>query len=1120
MNFFTTFNRGKTVREYATILLKLKLTFIILITAILQAGASSFAQITLNEKGAPLEQVIQKIRKQSGFDFFYSSSLLNNAKPVTLHVENASVEEALKACLVNQAISYTIAQNTIILQPLNNRPITTSLAIIVSGRVLDENGNPLSGASVKIKGSKTAAIATGKDGDFRISADSENDIVLITFLGYEPYEVKASANPLTIRLKPMANQMKELTITTGIFKKVDQSFTGASSTITAKELSNFSNRNIITALRNMDPSFNVVESNAFGSNPNRLPEIQIRGNSSLPNVTELQDQTRVGLNTPLIILDGFQSTLQKLLDMNENEVESITLLKDAAATAIYGSRGSNGVVVITTKAPMAGKLRLNFRSDVSFEMADLSDYHLLHAREKLELEKRAGYYDNPRAEMDLPLKRYYNFLLNDVNRGVETDWMAIPLNTAIGQRYNLRLEGGDQTFRYSASAQLNNQPGVMIGSNRKTFNGGITLSYTYKNVLFRNNLQISQGHSKESPYGSFSSFAALNPYWRPYDDKGNVLKFLGDPGNTDYSNFWATLPTNPLYNATLNTFDKSASSEIINNTSVEWTPVKSLILRAQLGLTKNTSQSDVFRPAEHTAFANYSTADFFRKGDYRYGIGNGNSYDASVNLAYSRTFNLKHVLFAGVDYNMRENKSSNYSFLAEGFPNAKFDFISMALQYAKDGKPSGSEALTRSVGLTANTNYTYDNRYFVDGSLRIDGSSQFGINKRMAPFWAVGLGWNMHNEKFLRDNKIVNRLKIRGSAGITGSQNFNAYQSLSTYQYYTNDRYFNWLGAYLLGLGNDDLQWQQTMKYNIGTDAEFLNRRLKLTADYYVETTNDLVSSISLPASNGFTSYIENVGKLQNKGYEVKLTGFLIAKPGFTWSVTGAIMHNRNKIVETSTAYEKAQSQNKNSATVVDGIYVKGYSTNTIWAVRSLGIDPSTGKELYLGVDGLPTYTWKASDVVALGSKDPKIAGNFSTYVNYKNFSVNASFGYRFGGEQYNQTLVNKVEGGSYRYNVDQRVYDSRWQYPGDVAAFKGLLITGATNKTSRFIQDENTLQLQNISLQYDFRDTKLMESWKLQGLSVAANMADVFYLSSIKRERGTAYPFSKQFSLTLNVTF
>lgn len=1105
----------------------MKMVIIIITATFLQVSAASYGQkVTLEEKNIPLEKLFKKIRTQTGYDFIFDTKIIKQPGRVTLNVKDAELKEVLEISLADQDLMFEIRERSIIIREKKKSFIAGLLknfqAIDIRGKVIDANGRPIPGASVKIKGSGARTIMTATDGSFSIKA-SENDILLISFIGYKTQEIKVKADQqnLVIKMEEITNQMNEVVISTGIFKKSDKSFTGASTTVTAKELAQFGNRNLITSLRNIDPSFNIIESNSFGSNPNRLPEIQIRGNSSIPNVNELQDQTRVGLNTPLIILDGFQSTLQKLYDMNENEVESITLLKDAAATALYGSRGSNGVVVITTKAPRPGKLRLTVRSDVNFETPDLSDYSLLKARQKLDLEWKAGYYNNPRADSDLSLKKYYNYLMNEVNRGVETDWMAIPLRNGVGQRHNIRLEGGDQSFRYAVSAQVNNIQGVMKGSGRNTFNGAITLSYIYKSIRFRNNLQIQEGKSTESPYGTFSDYAKMNPYWRPYDDNGKVLKLMGDPGDTYYSVLWAPLPTNPLYNASLNTFDKTSTSEIVNNTSVEWNILPELSLRGQVGLTKGNVQYDAFRPADHTAFANYGAADLFRKGDYNYGISNGFGYDAALNLTYSKTFNGKHLIFGGVDYNVRQNKNSRYNFKAEGFPNANFDFVSMALQYAKGGKPGGSEALTRAIGITSNVNYSYDDRYFIDASLRLDGSSQFGSNKTFAPFWSTGLGWNIHNESFLAGNKVINRLKLRGSTGITGSQNFNAYQALSTYQYYTDQRYFNWMGAYLLGLGNKDLQWQQTMKYNIGTDAEFLNRRIKLTADYYVETTEDLVSSINLPASNGFTSYIENIGRMQNRGYELKATGFILANPErFTWSISAAMMHNKNKVLETSQALKDAQAIIMNGTTDPGILYLEGYSSNDIWVVPSLGIDPSTGKELYLGKDGLPTYTWKASDIVAVGSTDPKIFGNFSTMVRYKSFAMNASFRYTMGGQQYNSTLVNKVETTDFKYNVDSRVYENRWQQPGDVAAFKGLLVTSPTYKTSRFVQDDNTLVLQNINFQYDLRNKGLLQKLRLEALNFTANIAEPMYLSTIRRERGTSYPFSRQFSFSINATF
>ncbi|MGB3103454.1 SusC/RagA family TonB-linked outer membrane protein [Sphingobacterium siyangense] len=1092
-------------------------------------GTTNAQRISINSNQLSIKQVFQQLEKQSGYSFFYKDVILEKIKDTGVKLENSSLQQALDAILKPNGLDYEVVNRTVIIKPIS-KPIQTTKLInknlqsYITGRILDENGRPIQGASIRLKDDPRKGVVSMPDGSFSLPLSSLNEVLIVTSLGYEKQEIKAILNQekMVIRLKKQENTLDEAAVvSTGIFKKEDKSFTGASRTITTKELRQYGARNLVTSLRNIDPSFNIIENNLFGSDPNRLPEIQMRGNSSIPNVNEIQSESASQLNTPLIVLDGFQTSLQALIDINENDVASITLLKDAAATALYGSRGANGVIVITTKLPRPGKLRLSFGSELKIENADLSAYHLLNAKDKLELERRAGIYDLPNASTDIPNKRYYNFLLDEVNSGVETDWMAIPLRTSYALRSNLRLEGGDNQFRYSAAIQNNNTAGVMKGSSRNTLNGSITLSYAYKNLIFRNYLNINNIKSQQSPYGSFSDYFILNPYWRPYDQNGNVNKVLGDPGTTDYSNIWTTLPTNPLYNASLKTFDKGEQTDITNQTAVEWSIQEGLRLIGKFSFTKSDKQSDAFRPAEHTAFANYTGVDVFRKGDYRLGFNRGMKYEGALNLSYTKKIKEKHQIFFGTEANIFQDNTSQLQYIAEGFPNSNLDFPSMALQYLKDGKPSGNEYYYRTVGFVGNANYNYDNRYFIDGTFRMDGSSQFGANKRFAPFWSAGLGWNLHEEKFFKKNEVVNRLKLRGSVGTSGSTKFNTYQALTTYSYYTSDRYYNWLGAYILGLGNPDLKWQQVLKYNIGTDIDLFNRYLTLQANYYIENTNDLVSSVNTPASNGVDYYTANIGKLRNKGFELYATVYLIKKTtGLTWSISGSVLHNKNKVLETSQALKDAQKTLQGDLYNANKMYIEGHSSNAIWVVPSLGIDPSTGKELYLSADGTPTYTWNSKDVTAVGNTDPKVWGNFNTMLRYKGFTFTASLGYRFGGQAYNSTLANRVETSNYKYNVDERVYTGRWQNPGDYAPFKGLLNTTPTYKTSRFVQDENTIYARSFNFQYDFRYMNWVKKIGFENINIGLDLSDPFIISSIRQERGTNYPFSRQVTFSLNATF
>lgn len=1101
----------------------MRLCFLFVFLGMLSATAKTIAQeqvISLNLKNVTYLELFNELHRQTGVRFLYSSDQLENLSRIDVVADRKKMREVLEDVLKETSLTCVFEEDMVMLRERQQQQVSE---LVVKGLVTDTKKQPLPGVTVMIKGTSLGTV-TDAEGHYVLTIPQRDELVLVfSFVGMNSREVTYKGEKeLNVELEEKIAEMDEVVVT-GIFQKSQASFTGSATTVTAKELQQFGNRNLLQSLHNIDPSINIIENNAFGSNPNRLPEVQIRGNSSIPNVDELKDQTRVDLNTPLIVLDGFETTLQKLIDINENEVETLTILKDASATAIYGSRGANGVIVITTKKPAMGQLRVSYKGDVNIEIPDLTGYDLLEAREKLELEKRVGLYSKPsNPDQDWRLQRYYSYLLDEVNSGVNTYWLSKPLQTSVGQRHALKVEGGDKSFRYSASLQWNDIRGVMKESYRKTFNGAIQLSYYWKNLKFSNNLMISAGKRQESPYGDFSEYAKMNPYWRTHDENGKILKRLGNSGEIDYDFRWSRLPVNPLYNATLNTYDRGNNTDITNNFMLEWKVLETLDLRGRFGITKNTDETRVFKPADHTDFADYSEDDMFRKGTYAYGISNSFSYEGSLNLAYHQSFG-KHLLVAGVDVNLREGRSRSSSFKAEGFTNENFDDISSALQYEKNGKPSGAESTVRSVGFTGNVNYTYDNRYFADLSGRMDGSSQFGSNKRFAPFWAVGIGWNMHNESFLKEVSWVNMLKLRFSVGTSGSQHFNAYQAIQTYRYFLDDKYYAWNGSSLIAMGNPDLKWQQKRDYNIGLDVKLWDNRITIGGDFYIAKTNDLISTLTLPAANGFTTYIENIGSLKNTGYELRLSAYVLRKDQMSWSVSLAGIHNKNKIVEVSQALLDAQNAIESEDLVNPNVQFRpGYSSNTIWTVRSAGIDPGTGKEVFISRDGNRTYNWSASDIVATGVSDPKLEGNISSMFRYKGLSLNVSFGYRFGGQIYNSTLANKVEVSktAIGWNVDARVFHDRWKNIGDQASFKGLDDFTPTNKTSRFVQDETTFRCQNMTLQYELKSQALNKLLGIDYCLFSASTSDLFYISTVKRERGTSYPFSRQFSLGVNVVF
>ncbi len=1159
---FAAFRVGRQERRHnlAQIMLAMRLTVLLLTVALVQVHATGLAQsVTLTGKAQKLKQVFAAIEKQTGYVVFSKKGTLANAKPVTYDVQNMPLRVFLNTVLKEQDLSFTISGKTIMVYPklkfvsvtpvVVNEPAAAPevVRIIINGKVTDSAGRPMANASVSIKGkpNKGAAI-TDVQGRFRVSAEP-GDIIVVSYVGFNvaTYKVKDNTDNIVISLT-RAEAVQENVVVTGIFNKPKESYTGATRVVSEKELKEFQGRNIFVTLGNIDPAFNVVTNNTIGSNPNTVPEIQLRGTRNLPNIDQFQttgsgndaqaareqqyQYQSASLNAPLVIMDGFPITLQRMMDININEIQNITLLKDGSATALYGSRGANGVIVITTKQPAAGKLRATYRGSVNVSLPDLSSYHLLNARDKLALEKVSGFYSNPTktpAE-NLAMEQYYNQVLALVDAGQNTDWLHKPLHTQTDQNHSIRLEGGDASFRYAMEGQYNRINGVMKGSNRETVNGTATISYRLNKLNFSNNLRIGSNKSNESIWGSFGDYAKLNPYWSPYDSNGNVVKTF-----TPYSYpYWVQYNkisgayVNPMYNTTLNTFNRSAYTNINENFQVDYRPVNHVTVNGGISLNSTQGTGDIFKPASHTDFANYAPADVFRKGTYNYSTNKTYQFNGRLQAMYNNLFAGVHGLTIGISGEMNETKSTSYNFAAEGFPDETVDFLGNALQYQQGGKPSGVESTTRQVGLVASANYVYDDRYFADLTYRVDGASQFGTDKRFAPFYALGAGWNLHKEKFFKDLTYIDRLRLRGSFGVTGNQAFNAYQSLATYSYILNDRYKNWIGATQQSLGNNNLQWQQTDKVDIGLETQLFNDRIYLTADYYTERTSNLLSSLELPYSTGFNSYVENIGDLEQKGYEVtaRVTILRNNRKRLLWSVTANVAHNQDKIVKLSEALkaanEKLALQYDYDANTPNRIIREGASQNTIYAVPSLGIDPSTGKEIYLDRFGNMTYTWVPADRKAVGLSQPKYRGNISTLFRYTGFTLNASFGYRFGGQIYNQTLIDKVENADRWLNVDERVYKDRWQKPGDHAAFRGLNETSAIYASSRFVQNESTFTCQNVNLSYDVTNRAFLKRIRMQALQLSANTGEVFYFSTVKQERGLDYPFTRQVSFNVYATF
>ncbi len=1098
-----------------------------LMCCLLSAGLAQAQEkrITAEFKDTPLSEALKQLEKKSDYKILFTYDDVQNYR-VTATLKNLDITEALTEVLKGKPFAFSDITSgkyiSVVYQPQQK----TDEMRTVTGTIVDKNGEAIIGATVRVVNT-TVGTATDIDGKFTLRLPADVTALEIGFVGMKPQLVSIKGKEDIQVVMEDDNVALDDVVVTGIFKKAKESYTGAVSTISNEELRMHRGQNLLQTLKNADASLNFRVNNLAGSNPNNLPELNIRGNSSLPMSVEEYNQTASNaVNTPLIIMDGFEITLEKLMDYNDEEIESINILKDAAATAIYGSRGSNGVIVVITKQPEPGKLRVNAEIGIDMEVPDLTSYDLLNAREKLELERQVGLYDSEYPDMDLRYQETYNERYQRVLSGMSTDWINKPIRTGVGSHYNLRIEGGSEEFRWSGTMNYKNVQGAMKNSSRRTFNGSITLMYSVKNLIFKNYLTYGMTRGKESNYGSFSDYVAQQPYNSPYDEDGNVVEYF----ESFYGASSGMGEFNPLYDAMLNTINKSGYEELTNNFSIEWNIFQGLTLRGQLGITSTWNHSDYFLPAEHSYFTidnydEYSTAEgFFRRGRYEYGTGKAYSYSGDLTLSYSNTFKDKHQLYVGLNYSIAEDKAWNYSFTVEGFSNENMNFLGNALSYEQDGMPSGSKSTSRRVGFTGNVNYTYDGRYYVDASGRVDGSSTFGSDKKYAPFWSVGLGWNLHNESFLTGNPTLNIARVKISYGLTGTQQGSSSGASTIYVFDSENRYMNWTGSVLSEWGNPQLTWQTTNEFNVGAEIGLWNGRIRAEFDFYTKKTSDLLSSMDLPLSMGLNSYMANVGEVKNRGWEASLNAYIIrdSEKELNWLVSGQLVYNKNWISKLSDAI-KAQNEEYLAQDVeVANLFYEGRPQNSIYAVRSLGIDPSTGQEVYLDRDGNITDTWAAGDKVYLGSADPLYRGNLNTMVRWKGLTFNASFNYYWGGKVYNQTLIDRVEvtlNDLTTSNVDRRVYEDRWMQPGDKTFFKGFS-NEETRATSRFVMDDNTLELSSMSLEYRWDNQWLRNMTHLQSITFGVNINNLFYWSSVKQERGIDYPFARNLQGSIRFLF
>lgn len=1020
-----------------------------------------------------------------------------------------------------------IAQNKKNLKETYNLPPQGNY---VYGRVIEKLSNePMVGVTIRLDGHSTGVI-TDINGCYVLTLPEKGGLVIYSYIGFETRKIKVtSRQKVDVQMVEATESIQEV-IVTGYNSIQKESFTGNTTKIEKEDLLKVNPNNLISAIQTFDPSFRIQENLATGSDPNSLPQFVLRGQTGIGETTLGQTSTSSisrevlsgNSNLPIFILDGFEVDVEKIYDLDMNSIHSINILKDAAATAMYGSRAANGVIVIERRAPEAGKFRVQYSGVLSAELPDLSSYNLMNAREKLETERLAGLYDSNTPEIDPYTNGYYQ-RLNNVLTGVDTYWLSQGLRTALNHKHSVFIDGGENDVRWGVELGFRGTEGVMKHSSRKNVNAAFYVDYRIGGLQIKNKVTYTYNKSTDVPFNSFSDYSHLLPYMRLYDENGDYVrrleKFDGASGTQ----------VNPLYEINFyNSFDHSGYDEVTDDLSLNWRITDGLRLRGQFSVLMRNSTGDLYKDP---ASASYSASTGNINGEKTESTQKRTVIDGSLSLMYNNTFK-GHNLNICLSSNMRQTQSTASETRYRGFPGG--DLVSSNYAAEVYGKPSSSDNTTRLVGALLTSNYTYNNIYLADLTGRIDGSSEFGSDKRWSMFWSTGAGINIHNYDFMKSNELFSMLKFRASYGLTGKTNFSLYSAKDMYQLQTDSWYPTGYGVFLYQMGNPNLKWERKYTLDYGVEIGLWHDKIYLKASAYDERTIDLITDYTIPSSTGFTSYKENMGKVKNTGVELELRARLYSDRNWLFQLYGSFARNKNTIIEISQAmrdYNKrveelfsgynpeSSSDSKYAKTYLK--YYEGASLTSIYGMKSLGISPTNGKEIYLRRNGDVTDVWSADEWTIIGDTAPKGQGSFGYTLSYKQLSMFASFLYTFGGDAYNNTLVSYVENADIKNdNVDKRVLLDRWQKPGDITTMKDIrdrnVTTGAS---SRFVQKNNTLQWSSLTMSYNFRPEQL-KKLHLSGLRLSFTMNDLFYWSTIRQERGLDYPYSRSFNLTTNIIF
>jgi TonB-linked SusC/RagA family outer membrane protein len=1099
----------------------MKLIVIFLTAFCLQVSAAAFSQkVSISKKNMPLEQVLKEIKRQTGYFFLYDLDLIQQkSKPVSINVKNADVKDVLATVLKSQPFSYEIKENTILIMPTKDVAV---LAIDVRGKVVDENGIPMPGASIRVKG-QSAAVITDADGNFVLPNVNEGATIVISYVGFADVEVAAKSQIGTIRLNSASNALSDVIITGYTNYKKNQS-ANASTLVAADKINTVPGLTLDQILQGRVPGMSVISSSG---QPGQSASVVIRGIGSVN-----------GTSSPLYILDGVPIEAGFFQTINPEDIENATVLKDASAKALYGSRGSNGVVVLTTKKGKTGKLAVDYTSQYGFSNLSRPNFEMMDAAQRLQFEEEIGAAfgrnigpgwtyspKNPTYAAGTPASRSRADFIIDSLRNSNTDWRDIFFQTGKFQEQQVAVSGGSEKLRFYNSLNYYQQEGVAkrtgldryalrsnLDFNDGKFSGAVNLSIGYSQSSF------TEGEGGTGAGTAMASVYYALPYEKPYASDGTLVH----PGNRSSYFILDQREGTQGLERLLNSSDKTEQLKSIISTSFAYQILPELKITTRAGIDYRNSTDQVFINPD-SYYGSRSVANTLGgRGRFTEGSRRNFNLISTSGLTFAKTFNTKHDFEVSAFYEYVYNNFNSFGFSAYGIDGRLPETPAGATNGSATFLPSVSGGKSRSAlaSLMGIARYTFDEKYTLTGSYRYDGSSKVAPANRWHGFYSVGANWNAKAEDFLKNVDLISDLRVRASYGTTASQFSGDFLYLPTYSVSTS--YGGVAGIRPVLAGNPDFDWEYVDEFNVGFDlGMFKGNRLRVSVDYYNKITNNMFIDQPPSITSGYSTLQLSTGKMRNRGVEFDVSGDVIKAKDFVWTVGVNAGYNKNKVLKVTDVTDSYPDGDTRILKV-------GLPYGTYFAPDWAGVNPQTGEAQYYNLDGTITtaYNVNTQSTTNSGSLYPTFTGGFNTSLSYKGFTASALFSFVSNVMRWNnEDFYNENQ----RYatsNQTVRMLENRWKQPGDNAILQRFDIP--RNFTSKDIQDASFLRLRNVNLGYAIPRSILEKTKFVKGVRVFVQGQNLFTWTSwrgLDPENNSVsgrfqYPNTRTYTAGLNVNF